>query len=301
VARLCFRRAASAGVAVALAAAAFAAEDKVPRRELAPFEQALADAVGRVSSPASTETCRGYRLPGFGALFVVSTRIVPQRIAMKTLNALESNTQRIDRDLGRSIANLEDSLKTAATDKEKQDLSANVARLKEQQRMLRQRAAAERQLEQQITAFEAEVERMHQEAVRNQREAEEAMRQMMDRVSPGHPGGRELASRSVSAHALPPWVNWIRAPADESRTPEQVMADVREALFIVLEQHGSLIESLEPDEVVAVAVDFVAVGSASPAPSRTLVVRAPKSTLDALRAGRLASEDARKQFQIAEY
>jgi hypothetical protein len=309
VSRLFFRAASPAGLAVALAASALAAESKLPRRELAPLEQALSEAVGQVSYPASVpmmgsaETCRGYRLPGFGALFVISPRLVPQRIAMKTQNALESDTARVDRELTRSISNLEENLKAATADKDKQELTNAIARMKDQQRQVRQRAAAERQLEREIQVYEAEVAAMHQQALQAQREAEESMKQMLDRLPRGPAAVSEARSVAMSSHRVPPWVNWVRTPAEDARTPEQVITEVRRALTNVLEQHGAELESLEPDEVVAVAVDFVSsVGGDGPAaPARTLVVRAPKSVLDALRAGKLPVEEARKQFQVAEY
>jgi hypothetical protein len=304
------RAAGSAGVVVTLAAAAgLAAENKLPRRELAPMEQALGEAVGQVSASAApmgtAEACRGYRLPGFGALFVVAPRYVPPRVAMRNQATGESDVARVDRELSRSIGHMEESLQGATTDKDKQELTDGIARLRDQQRQLRQRAIAERQIEREIHAYEAQVETMHQQALRAQHEAEESMAQMLGRVGAGAPGSAtDVRSTAVamSSHAIPPWVNWVRPPAEETRTPDQVMSEVRQALMAVVEKQGADLESLEPDEVVAVAVDFVsAAADGTHPPSRTLVVRAPKSVLDAVRAGKLASEEARKQFQVAEY
>jgi hypothetical protein len=307
------KAAGSAGVVVTLAAAAsLAAENKLPRRELAPIEQALAEAVSRVSVSAlpmvgvTEEVCRGYRLPGFGALFVVSPRYVPPRVAMKTQAAGESDVARVDRELSRSIGHMEESLQNASTDKDKQELTDGIGRLRDQQRQLRQRTIAERQIEREILAYEAQVETMHQQALKAQREAEEAMTQMLGHIGMVQPGAAaDVRSTAVamSSHAIPPWVNWVRTPAEDTRTPDQVLSEVRQALMDVLEKHGADVESLEPDEVVAVAVDFVTTSAADGThpPTRTLVLRVPKSVLDAARAGKLASEEARKQYQVAEY
>jgi hypothetical protein len=107
-----------------------------------------------------------------------------------------------------------------------------------------------------------------------------------------------------SVNAVPPWVGWMQtASMEDRRPPEQVVDEVRSALMEVLETRGGDAQGLRDDEVVAVAVDFFrssAVGAPA-TPSRTLVVRAPKRVLDLLKAGKLASADARKQFQVAEY
>ena len=66
------------------------------------------------------EICRGYRLPGFGALFVVSPRYVPPRVAMKNQTVGESDVARVDRELSRSIGHMEESLKNATSDNDKQ-------------------------------------------------------------------------------------------------------------------------------------------------------------------------------------
>lgn len=286
--------------------AALAAEERLPRRELAPLEQALADAVGRVSHPAtvpvlgSLETCRGYRLPGFGALFVIAPRFVPTRLTVR--KQTESDLTRADRELAHAIAGMEEKLQAATTEADKQEAANAIASMKERQQNLRQRAQAQQEIEREIQAYEAQVQAMHTEAVHAQEEADQAMQRMMQRL--GRTAARaEEGSGRVSSPLTPPWISWIETPAEESRSPEQILSDVREAIVGVLERRGADLDSLEADEVVAAAVDFVrnpAVDGPQPT-GRTLLVRAPKRVLDALRAGKLSPEEAHKQFQVAEY
>lgn len=292
------------GAALLVAVAVSATEDKLPRRELAPLEQALAEAVSRVSHPAAVpmlgvvDTCRGYRLPGFGAFFVIAPRFVPTRIALR--RASESDLSKAARDVTHAIAGMEEKQRAATTDAEKQALGEGIANMKERLQNLHQREQAQQALEREIQAYEAQVQSMHNEAIRAQEEAEHAMRQMMQRL-----GGPAAAPADATAppRAAPPWLSWAESPADESRSPEKILSDVRQAIVEVLQRQGGAIETLGPDEVVAVAVDFVrnpAIDGPQP-PGHTLVVRAPKRVLDALREGRLSLEEGRKQFQVAEY
>jgi hypothetical protein len=294
-----------AGAAILVARAALAAEDKLPRRELAPLEQALAEAVSRVSHPAAVpmlgivDTCRGYRLPGFGAFFVLAPRFVPTRIAIRRTS--ESDLSKAAREVSRAIAGMEEKQRAATTDAEKQALTEDIANMKERLQNLHQREQAQQALEREIQAYEAQVQQMHNDAIRAQEEAEHAMRQMMQRL--GTTGGTVPAETPPAPRAAPPWLSWGETSADDSRSPEQILSDVRQAIMDVLQHQGAAVETLGPDEVVAVAVDFVrnpAVDGPQP-PGRTLVVRAPKRVLDTLRDGKLSLEEGRKQFQVAEY
>ena len=81
------------------------------------------------------------------------------------------------------------------------------------------------------------------------------------------------------------------------------MADVRSAVIGTLETHGALVSGLEPDEHLAVAVDFLAGGPfvSEASPARTLVVRARRKDLDERARGRLSSEELRKRIEVVEY
>lgn len=79
------RRASSAALAAALLLpAAAAAETALARESLELFEAQLDRAVGQVSRPATgavlgrAESARGYHLPGYGAVFVLTPRVLPR-------------------------------------------------------------------------------------------------------------------------------------------------------------------------------------------------------------------------------
>jgi hypothetical protein len=82
-----------------------------------------------------------------------------------------------------------------------------------------------------------------------------------------------------------------------------VVADVRSAVVATLEAHGALVSGLEPDEHLAVAVDFQAGGPfvSEASPARTLVVRARRKDLDERARGRLSPEELRKRIEVVEY
>jgi hypothetical protein len=322
-----------AGAFLLLAIVSRAGEDAMPRRELAPFERALESAVSRVSRPVSqsplaggADTVRGYRLPGFGALFVVSARFIPKRTAARTHE--ESALAKADRELARAIGELEAELKTATSEEQKGSLNASIVRMKDRRRELRERVEMQQQFERDVQVFYSQVLDMSRQAEEAWQEAELHRRSIQKRLGPMPPREARTVSDGASgasgeparpaegasepappparsAHARPPWHAWFQMTTTtvaERRPPEQVMADVRQAILDVLESQGSALESLDPQEVVAVAVDFTTgVPGTSTPPARTLVVRAPKAVLDSLRAGTLSAEDARKQFQIAEY
>jgi hypothetical protein len=288
------------------AAAALAQPDKLPRRELAPLEQAFAEAVARVSQPAAVaglggaEACRGYRLPGFGTLFVVSPRYVPERMSIR--REPSADLARADRELGKQIAGMEETLKTATDTDRKEALATGIQKATAHRQLLRQRHAEQQQLEAEMQAFAQQVQAMHFEAEKARQQADQAMKMMTEQM--GAPMEMQVGGDMGSAHAVPPWVVWMQsARMEDRRTPEQVIEEVRTALMSVLETRGADAQSLDPNEVVAVAVDFFrssAVGAPA-SPARTLVVRAPKHVLDAVKAGKLEVAEARKQFQVAEY
>jgi hypothetical protein len=103
--------------------------------------------------------------------------------------------------------------------------------------------------------------------------------------------------------APPPWHFWFDSgEASDPRAPEQIVADVRSAVVSTLESHGALMTGLQPEEHVAVAVDFVAGGPfAQSRPAKTLVVRARRKDLDERARGKLSPDDLRKRMEIVEY
>ena len=85
--------------------------------------------------------------------------------------------------------------------------------------------------------------------------------------------------------------------------PAKTVERVRSAVLDTLETHGARLASLEGEEHIVVAVDFVAPEEpfAPPERQKTLVVRVKKQALVDRAAGRLTPEDLRKSILVDEY
>jgi hypothetical protein len=102
----------------------------------------------------------------------------------------------------------------------------------------------------------------------------------------------------------PPWHFWFdTTQAQEPRASENVVADVRTVTMEVLVTRGAALERVAPDELVVVAVDFIAPAGFALTASheRTLVLRVKKNELDAHQAGRLPAEQLAQRVQVVEY
>jgi hypothetical protein len=102
---------------------------------------------------------------------------------------------------------------------------------------------------------------------------------------------------------MPP--GWAPGPfwfgeADADIAPEQLMADVRDAIVAGLAGHRGPLVHLRPDDVVVVAVDFLP-RMADRGPLRTVVARAKKKDVAAAQAGRLARSELRARVVFDEY
>ena len=84
---------------------------------------------------------------------------------------------------------------------------------------------------------------------------------------------------------------------------ERCRAGVGAAVTQVLETYGARLHMLAPQEVVAVAIDFVpATRMGVPArTARTLTVRARKVDIDQRAAGQITPEEFRKRVELVEY
>jgi hypothetical protein len=104
----------------------------------------------------------------------------------------------------------------------------------------------------------------------------------------------------------PPWSFWFETDeGGETRTPDEVIASVGEAVTAVLEAHGARLKTLSPDESVIVAVDFLPEGTfmvmPRRAPSRTLVVRVRKKELEDRVTGKMSAEEFRRRIEYVQY
>jgi hypothetical protein len=105
--------------------------------------------------------------------------------------------------------------------------------------------------------------------------------------------------------APPPWKFWFEVgePA-ETRTPETVIADVRASLVdTLLAADAAALGPLGADERVTVAVDFVAGGLfvANARPSRTLLVSVRGRDVAARARGAISAEELRRRVEVSEY
>jgi hypothetical protein len=298
-------------IAVAVATSGAAQEEASPRRQLEGMERALAEAVGKVSRPAAVavlgvaDSCRGYRLQGVGAWFVVSPRSLPERVVSRSRP--DPDLVKADQALSVAISGLEQGVGDAPSEQDKETLRGGVQQLKERRRDLRARARGTSVREQELNAWAARAQATHAAAEEARLEAERALRLLESML------GRPVEANVLSAQRvppsddagaqMPPWRLWIHTePPEDPRSPDVLLHDVREAVTQALEEHGATL-SLQPEEMIAVAVDFFRPSSldAAAGPTRTLVVRVPKRVLELRRAGGLSAEEARRQFQIAEY
>jgi len=272
------------------------------RQQIESLEAHLDIAVARVSVPHAgmligrSDTTRGYRLPGYGVLFVLAPRALPGEHAVYVLRRGPGHPgaapPRVPPDHRPSAE---------AWESPSDDLAWQPERVEE--------------IERQVVVLQhvAEAER---------RAAEEDMERIMSKVrirlaGPSSPPPGPGAQAAVAAAdpppappdelqlpATPPWRFWFESgPAADERSPDQVVADVKAAVIGTLESQAGPVASLRGDEFVTVAVDFVAGGLfvSHPRPQRTLVVRVRKRDLDARARGAIGPGDLEKKVEAFEY
>src|SRR5262249_36548780 len=284
----------------------------VARKEIEQLEAQLDQAVGKVSRPSAgivvgrSEGSRGYHLPGFGAVFVLAPRALPQtggvmvftpRMPPGTVLELEATTA--PGDLG--TAAVARAAKTGRKQVKVRSRGKAVPLDPEEARRIAE-------IEAQVAAFQKEAEEARQTA---EREFEQLAIEMQVMLAPPVPVAPDTAQgvrapsppRPVALPAPPPWHFWFDSgETSDPRAPEEIVADVRSAVVSTLESHGALMTGLQPEEHVAVAVDFVAGGPfAQSRPAKTLVVRARRKDLEERARGKLSPDDLRKRMEIVEY
>jgi len=263
------------------------------RQRLEALEAHLERAVARVSLPHAgvlmgrIDATRGYRLPGYGILFVISPRALPGERSLRV--EVGAALPRGGRAIGPPVP-------PVGGDWEEQ----HVEELERQVLVLQHVAEAERR------AAEEDMERI--------------VRDVRIRLAPlpppeegssdagAAPGGGEwpapAAPGELALPSAPPWKFWFEdaQPVDE-RSPDRVVAEVRTALIDALESQASRVVELGADEFVAVAVDFVPGGlfASHPRTARTLVVRARQRDLAARARGAIGTDELRRTVEVIEY
>lgn len=278
-------------LAAALGAAVQADEraSATPREAIESLEAQLARAADRVSLPHAArllgrvETARGFRLPGYGVVFVLTPRALPGGEGQ--LYVLRGTPK--------------------------------VSRMRVEARPARPRDAAAPE-EQEVETLERQVLVLQHETEAMRRLAEEEMDRLVEtvrvRVSPRAAQGEahvEVVSPpdappppAPPAPPAPPWRYWFEAGVpQDGRDAAAVVSDVRRALVDALAAPGVRLEGLSPDERVSVAVDFVAGGlfAAHARPEKTLVLSARVRDLAALARGAIDGAELRRRVEVTEY
>jgi hypothetical protein len=335
------------------------------RTDLETVGLALDRAVLQVSRPSRAAAvarggARGYRLEGFGAMFVLPPRALPlpapaptaeeREIARKLAEAARDLEQRLPKVESPDLRlQLQQSLKALRQSEAEVRLrermgsraagvpvaaegAAPVPRTLEQQQtdlerdvQMMQRMQSEalesmtadlppevrqeiedgfRSLNLQAEAFAAEAERALQEAQRGVQ-----IRLLGPPLQPAVPPGVPLGASATpptpeAAIPMPPsYPLWIEPMVDPTPDPQGVIAGVGEAVTLVLEQHGVRLRALQPQDMVAVAIDFVPATrpGVRARPARTLMVRARKADIDQRAAGLISPEEFRKRVERLEY
>ena len=262
----------------------------VTRDALEALEAQLDRAVDRVSLPRvagllARDAARGYRLPGYGIVFVLTPRALPG----DGRNVLVHVTPR--RHTGPRAQ------PSAAPDEESP---------REIETLERHVIILQNETEQARRAAEQDMERI----VRDVR---------MHFVGPGEtaPPVNTAAATAGAAHdetppvpveaplpPPPPWKYWFESGGTrDGRTPQAMVADVREALIEAFESHPARVPGLRPEEYVAVAVDFELPDPfvAHARPERTLVVRARVADIEARARATIGPDEFRRRLEVIEY
>jgi hypothetical protein len=162
----------------------------------------------------------------------------------------------------------------------------------------------QQELESQMRALHEQVEAFRQEAEKARAEAEKGV---LDRLGAAQPQAAADRQDALLVPSNAPLLLWpYRIGIEEGgdpRSAEQVMRDVLASVTGTLESEGWRLGQLRPDEVIVVAVDFVA-RARRPGPAaqdRTLLVRVRKQVLDDRHSGKIGSEEFRRAAEVVEY
>jgi len=291
-----------AAVLAAFAVEAAAEESRkastTPREGIEALEAQLSRAVDRVSLPHAAqllgriEAARGYRLPGYGVVFVLAPRTLPggEGHVYVLRGAPKHRRVRVE---------------TRGTGEREETVFTDDVETFERQVLVLQheteaaRRAAEEEMEQLVQDVRVRV------APPTAVHVEVREEPLAPPVAPDAPSAPvpTVAPVPPVPPAPPPWKFWFGSGAlRENRTPEAVVAEVRAALVDALAGQVRL-AGLAGDERVTVTVDFVPGGvfAVQARPERTLVLSARVRDVDARARGAITAEELRKRVEVTEY
>lgn len=292
-------------LALALPAVAQEREKAAPvaaREGIEAVEAQIARAVDRVSLPHAArllgraESVRGYRLPGYGLVLVLTPRMLPGGEGQVYVLRGGSPRHRVrveSRRPGTGQAEW-----TTTDDEQIETFERQVLVLQHETEAARR--AAEEEMDRIVEGVRVRVAPPSEVRVEVHAEAPEAP---APPAAPGAPAP-PLPPEAPPAPAPPPWKFWFESGApEEKRTPDAVIADVRGAVIDALVSQGGRLVGLGGDERVTVAVDFVPGGlfAAQARPQKTLVVTARVKDIDARARGAITAEELRRRMEVAEY
>lgn len=302
-------------------------------------EREFDQAARRVSHPSTPlpmlESCRAYRLPGYGVLFVLPPRALPRAAGpargpvaaeprpevSRALQAIEEGLRGVEPGTVRArIEETLDQMRLSLGEREMAGVEVTIVGgpgggpevtvTRTDVLPGGPRAATEPRSPSPVEAIRpteatpppaAEGSptwtRMHETAPPTPRGPAAS--------TPVASGGKSGSSRARPSRLVPapPWHFWFEAEEVESRSPDEVVADVREALAGVLLRHGARLPGVAPGEFVSAVVDFVhGVGApVSLRPARTLAVRARRSDLERLARGQIPAAESAGIVEVMEY
>lgn len=294
-------------LALALPAAAQEREKaaSVAAREgIEAVEAQIARAVDRVSLPHAArllgraESVRGYRLPGYGLVLVLTPRMLPGSEGQVYVLRGGSPRHRVRVESRRPGAG---QAEWTTDDEQIETFERQVLVLQHETEAARR--AAEEEMDRIVEGVRVRVAPPPEVRVEVHAEAREPQPPPAPRPAPDAPAP-PLPPEAPPAPAPPPWKFWFEPGApDEKRTPEAVVADVRGAVIEALVTQGDRLVGLGGDERVTVAVDFVPGGlfAAQARPQKTLVVTARVKDMGARARGAITAEELRRRVEVAEY
>jgi hypothetical protein len=152
-----------------------------------------------------------------------------------------------------------------------------------------------------LTDLEARIRETRREAERMRAQADaafaDAEQQLMADLRPS------LSEQTTTLSFQGPWSFFLDDAVEDTRTPEQVEKDVKDALLAAIMEDASILKSLQPADMVTVSVELVSRPQpwVRAKPARTLIVRAQKSDLDGFTAGKLTREELLRRVQTKAY
>ena len=291
-------------LALALPAAAQPQEKARPeaaREGIEAVEAQLARAVDRVSLPHAArllgraESARGYRLPGYGLVLVLTPRMLPGGEGQVFVLRGGAPKHRVHVESRRPSTG---EAEWTVDDEQIQTFERQVLVLQHETEAARR--AAEEDMERLVEDVRVRVAPPSEVHVEVHTVAPAAKAPPAPPRAPEAPSPPEAPPPPVP----PPWKFWFETGTpEEKRTPEAVVADVRGAVIDALAAQGGRLVGLAGDERITVAVDFVPGGlfAAHARPEKTLVMTARVKDVAARTRGAITLEELRKRVEVTEY